>query len=655
MGDFSGIDPKRLHSMINSFGRDKGQLRSSASWIKSSFERLGIDTAPLTELLSLSRWADDQQPMLKRRQGLAAALERAHPELHSAMVYVPEPVISAAAARKDGKELADEFSENTSGDKKAGERYHQLALTLAAHQDDPDFCSAFYAQLHPPIQAETLPSLLASTGSTTAANDLKTYSHAFGVACSADYPAPGFDKIKKMYVRPVPKGAYPMGWNRGAMLRYGDFPSAFLAKSTRANVLDQVAKDKDQDFRGGGYSARALGLPDDTVALNLAALGDNQRAVFDAIAQMGDARSPDLQGHLKLLLKYSKFNNEAQLALGHAMDVGSGVRGHQDADGSWHVDDPGKHNPWESTFAFDAIIAAGHGETHDFNGVFKRDMGRLAASYAPEMLIGGHNVDENSGDSSFGEPMEYDEIPGIDPAFYLSPQDTYRFMKTFSDEDSMTAPFDEAMGELQHDALVRAAKLDHDAIAAGKQDPRCYDLTAKAFGNTQRLEYDAEMKIRGEMDESEKATREHIMQAVTLGSELVGEPELTGAWKLVWRGGMFAAKEYSGSAYVDLGTDRTDRVDEKNFEMVAQSRYMMATTLMDGGWKTTPLPADLKGGDGKIKSFEELSKDHQLGAFNDWVNEQREGQVPFHTKQVLSAGELSNQDADVYVREVDGG
>ncbi|WP_067119130.1 hypothetical protein [Streptomyces yokosukanensis] len=638
-------------SLIKSYTQDKGDLRNSATNLKSRFDRFGIDSGDLTQILSICTWLDDQLPALTRHQALGAALEREHPGLQ--MVQVPEPVISAAQARKDGKDLADEFSKNTSGDKKAGEKYHELAEKLAAYKDDPDFCSSFYANLHPPVQAETLPSLLASTGSSTASEDLKAYSHAFGVAVSADSPAPGFDKIKKMYVQPVPKGAYPLGWDRGAMLRYGDFPSSFLAQSTRANVLDQVAKDKEQDFRGGGENARILGLPDDTVALNLEALGDNQRAVFDALAQMGDEKNPNLQEHLKLLLEYSKMNNDAQTALGHAIDVGSGVRGQEDASGNWHVD-AGKHDAWESTFAFDAIIAAGHAETDEFNGVFKKDMGRLAASYAPEILIGGHNVDENSGDSSFGSPIEYDNIPGVDPAFYLSPQDTYRFMKTFSDDDGMTAPFDEAMGKLQHDVLIKAAQADHDSIAAGKGDPRSYDFAAKAFGNTQRLEYDAEMKIRGEMDESEKAFKEHLKQAAILGSEVVGEPELPAAWTLAWRGGMFALKEYGGGAYVESGPERTEQVNERNFEMVAQARYTMATTLMDGGWKTTPLPNDLKGEDGKLKPFEELAKDHQLEAFNDWANEQREGEVSFHTKQVLSAGELSNQDADVYVKEAEG-
>ncbi|MFE9453589.1 hypothetical protein [Streptomyces sp. NPDC006739] len=652
MGEFSAIDPAAMQSMITSYSKDKGDLRNSVTNLKSRFDRFGVDSGDLTEILGICNWLDDQLASLTRHQALGAALEREHPGL--AMVQVPEPVVSAAQARKDGKDLADRMNKVTELDGEGGKQYHEIAQQLAAHRDDPDYCSAFYAALSPNL-TQNLPNFLASTGSSTAGQDLKAFSQALGVAVSDAYPPPGFDKVRNLFTTPPPKGGRALAWDRGAMLAYGQFPADFLAKAARANVLDDFAHDKDQDFRGASpFEVQALGLPDDTVALYLNDLGDNGGAARLALTQMGQpASKSDLQENIKSLMEYGRTNSDVQTALGKTIDAGAGVQGTTDKDGLWHVT-PGAHTADESKFAFASILAAGHDEdVHKFDGLFKQDMGRLAASYAPEMLIGGHNVDENIGESSFDSPTQYDKIPGIDPAFYLSPQDTYRFMKTFADDDGMSAPFDEAMGRLQHDVLVKAAKFDHDANTAGK-DARSYDLAAKAFGNTQRLEYDAEMKIRGEMDESEKAFKEHLKQAAILGSEIAGEPELPAAWKMAWRGGMFALKEYGGGAYVESGPERTEVVKEKNFEMVSQARYTMATTLMDGGWKTTPLPDDLKGQDGKIKSFEDLSKDHQLEAFNDWANEQREGEVSFHTKQVLAAGELSNQDADVYVKEVDG-
>lgn len=589
--NFSGINPDNLQHTINNLVSGSKTLHGGKATYMSRFQNLGLDTSHLAEMERIATWVDDQLPMLRRRHTLAVAMESdgdtKSKHDRSTMVQIPEPVISATQAQVNGKELADEFNGNISGDAKAGQKYHDLAKQLAEHKDDPDYCSAFYASLNPPGQAENIPSLLVATGSSTAAEDLKGFSEALGTAISTDNPAPGFNKVKKLYLNPAPKGDYSLGWDRAAMLRYGHFPSTFLAKATRANVLDQLAKNKNQDFRGGADKERALHLPEDTVALNLAILGNNGRAAFDAIAQMGDPDNPDLQGHLKLLMEYGHSDFDVQTALGQAIDAGAGVRGHTDANGAWNVETTA-HTPYENTFAFAAIQAAGHSEVLDFDRHFKQDMGRMAASYAPEMLTGGHNVHEDVGDSSMDEPVPYDKVPGVNPGFYLSPQDTYRFMKTFADDDAMSAPFDAAMGKLQHDVLVKSAKIDHDAIAEGKQDPGSFGNAAKFFGSTQRFEYAAQLKIRGEMDESEEAFREHLKQAAVLGSELVGEPELGAAATMAWRGGMFALKEYGGGAYVESGADRAEEVKEKDLETVLQSRYTMTSTLAEGGGVRRP-------------------------------------------------------------------
>lgn len=655
MGDFSGIDPTALTGMIKSFSSDKDHLRGRASSYKTEFANHGLDTGPLNELVGICGWLDDQLPGLKRRQGLAVAMD--HPAGTNHMVQVPEPIITSAQAQADGKALADRFNKNTSGDGKAGAAYHEMAQELAAHKDDPDFCSAFYANLDP-VLVTTLPANLAATGSSTAADDLKIYSHAFGTAVSATSPAPGFDKVKQAYLKPLPDEGYTVpAWNRAAMMAYGDFPSDFLAKATRANGLDMFAKHPDHDFEGEASEARALGLPQDLVALNLGDLSHNSRAAFFAVAQMGDPKNPDLQGHLKLLMKYGEHREDVQTNLGDMIDTASGVRGSYDKNGVWHIDPSYKPDDYEQNFALLAITAAGHDKgLLDFNGNFKNDMGRLAATYAPEMLTGGHNVDEDpNSPSGFGQPVPYDPIPGVDPRFYLSPGDTYLFMKTFADDDGKTGPFDTAMGKLQQDVLAAAARSDRQAIADGKQDPRSFEFAAKAFGNTQRLEYKAEMKIRGEMDESEKAFKEDLKMAAVGVSELVGEPELPAAGALAWRGGMFAIKEFGGGAYVDSGPDRTEAVEEAHTEAVAQSNYTTTSALLAGGWKTDPLPADLRGEDGKLKPYEDLVKDHKLDEFNNWVNDQRSGPVPFHTKAVLSGGELSNEQADQYADAADSG
>jgi hypothetical protein len=133
---------------------------------------------------------------------------------------------------------------------------------------------------------------------------------------SAVYPAPGFDRVKKQYLAAAPKGDNVPGWDRAAMLQYGEFPDDFLAKCTRANVLDELAHGKGTTFPGDATAAKALGLPTDSVALNLQALAHSGQASFVALSQMGDPEHPDLQGHMKLLLTYARQDSDTQTALG---------------------------------------------------------------------------------------------------------------------------------------------------------------------------------------------------------------------------------------------------------------------------------------------------------------------------------------------------
>lgn len=200
MGEFSGIDPEALLGTTKSFTADKHGLRQSVNAIKTQFQQLGLDTSPLNELIGQCGWLDDRLPGLNRRLNLAAAMDHDRSKDHR-MIQVPEPVISASKAQADGKALAQKYAEDKSGDP-----LHDFAAQLAAHRDDPDFCSAFYANL-PAGVAVKIPSLLKAAHDPTMAADLKTYSEAFGTAVSGAFPAPGFDTVEKRSSRPCPRTA----------------------------------------------------------------------------------------------------------------------------------------------------------------------------------------------------------------------------------------------------------------------------------------------------------------------------------------------------------------------------------------------------------------------------------------------------------------
>ncbi|MCX4880097.1 hypothetical protein [Streptomyces sp. NBC_00847] len=153
MGEFSGIDSKALNGMIGSVKKDKERLRDSVSWIKSNFERHGIDTQPLTQLLGICGWLDDQVPLLIRRYHLALAVTgngnggKPYPNAPkgTAMVTIDEAMVGQkAAAERNGKALAERFKKDFRGSNSA-----ELFAALEANADDGDFVKAFYSTLGP--------------------------------------------------------------------------------------------------------------------------------------------------------------------------------------------------------------------------------------------------------------------------------------------------------------------------------------------------------------------------------------------------------------------------------------------------------------------------------------------------------------------------
>ncbi|MEV8566816.1 alpha/beta hydrolase [Streptomyces sp. NPDC051322] len=107
---FCGINPEALQGTITSLKRDSSRLRTSASRFKGRFDQLGIDAQPLTKLLHIASWADDQLPMLRRRHHLALLIDKdADPVLHYPnhpdMIMVDDTDVSAGPPKSS--ELPD--------------------------------------------------------------------------------------------------------------------------------------------------------------------------------------------------------------------------------------------------------------------------------------------------------------------------------------------------------------------------------------------------------------------------------------------------------------------------------------------------------------------------------------------------------------------
>jgi len=321
VGEFSGIDPDAMGGMISSFSKDASTLNGSARSLKTKFASMGLGTGPLDELIAIGGWANDQLPMLRRRHGLAVAMSKAGDgDLH-AMVNVPEPVMSVKQARAGGTKAAKEAdAAEALAAGPAGTAFHRIATELAAHKDDPDWTSAFYAGLDPKLAAQ-LPSVIAATHSTTGKQDMATFAEAFRSAMSADSPAPGFSKTLALFQGPVPKNDPSAVWNRALMqqddpdlwdIAWADLKDLFNPKdswSTQGGILQGVLAGQAQYAnlireRADRFAKAAQALHDYRV--NSPSLTAAQRrAIKKLTGNLGRASEADLRQAEGVLAKFN--------------------------------------------------------------------------------------------------------------------------------------------------------------------------------------------------------------------------------------------------------------------------------------------------------------------------------------------------------------
>ncbi|MGA5893787.1 hypothetical protein [Streptomyces venetus] len=199
--NFSGINPENLLRTIKSLESSIKKIHGAQSSYASRFRKLGLETSSLTEIGRIARWVDDELPMLRRRQALAAAMEvdRKGIQMPGAMVQLREPVATVGEARGSGKELAEDANKAAELDRsKAGAEFHRIAQELAEHKGDSDFTSAFYAKMDPDL-VKNLPITVVAANAPTARNDAKAFGFAFTTAVNAEDPAPGFNKKAALY------------------------------------------------------------------------------------------------------------------------------------------------------------------------------------------------------------------------------------------------------------------------------------------------------------------------------------------------------------------------------------------------------------------------------------------------------------------------
>ncbi|MGI5393464.1 hypothetical protein [Streptomyces sp. CA-251251] len=222
--DFNGINPENLRRTIDDLARGSKALHGAKSSYATRFQRLGVDTTHLGEIGKIAAWVDDELPMLRRRQALAAAMETDPGGVRrGTMVHLREPVPTVGEARAGGKKLADEMNETLDpGAGESGAAFHRIAAELAKHKGDPDFASAFFAGMDPKL-LEVLPVTVAAAGASTAEDDVKVFGSAFTAAIYAHSPAPGFENAAALFHGELGEDQPTAVFNRALM--QGDDPT----------------------------------------------------------------------------------------------------------------------------------------------------------------------------------------------------------------------------------------------------------------------------------------------------------------------------------------------------------------------------------------------------------------------------------------------
>ena len=541
-------------------------LANQGSLLKGKFEREWLDTGPLTEVVNIGHWAQQQMPMLTRRQTLAAAIDNTpgahfYDEIGSGMNLSPEE------AARQGADLARQFQQLNSTDKEGAKRAHEIALELAKHKDDPAYTSAFYATLGTQ-RTKIIPVYMARSGSDTAAEDLKIYSHALGTALTAPYPAPGMDKVKSDFERP--STVRPDAWCKGAMLAYAKVPGNWLGVVARNNALDDFAKNPNQDFRGGGLDAAALGLPNDTVALFLKVASNSSDASRYALTTMGQPdHGRSLDESIKLFIGYSKSfgtGDEIQENLGYALASGSGV----------NDETMGHHSQAAADFAKQVIESVGK-YSGDVIPLMGHSMAEIAGSWAPEIVAG------SDPDNDLTEV-----VPGINPMFSLDTHNTFNFMKSFADSDWTGKPFDDAMGILAEQMIDAGVKAD---VAAGGTDSPGTERVMAYLGAVGGLEYASRLDVRGNMDEQDKKVREFFGNLANIGMNAAPVNPATLAGNVLWQVIQFEGGNVIDD-WVEGGETRTDVLQDRRRQASLASNYLVADKLMQYGYPMAVKPDD---------------------------------------------------------------
>ena len=596
-GDYSSITPEVMNDLVANVKGAGSTLQTLVSGYQTRASGLGVSSPAFAKLLEMASWATDQVPMLQRRLTLAEAMEPVGATGYDHVVLSEPIAMTSSEAGAKGEELAQKILDHNHTD----QGYVDLADDTLdelrnVYGNDPEVLSAFYAKLGP-VGSQTMLSMYEASGGTDP-DYVQKVSETFGTAFKDTDPPSEFQAIRKAFTtdNQGENSVDPMSWERLAMLQYGDFPSDFVRDVVNANGLDKM-NDTDNNLDWRGDMTPPFGMPSDNRALIFGALKNNPEATRWAL----DGK--DLDKITKDVYGAADFDYELGQNFTAAINGGAGVG----------TEKMGEHSAEANELAGRFIVASS--KVEDVPTSVQEGLGKLAASYAPELLTGAENQDVGERTSGFDKPKGFSDLPGIDPGFYLDQEDTYKFLHGFASDDKYSAPFDEAVNSLYYDAQRDAAKT----IAGGDSD---WNRVQRRFGQLAGLENSAQLDVRGDMDEQDKKNRELVGNIISFGLGKIPTPQGLAA-KYAWKLASYGVSK--GIAHFEAGDPDATRValkEDADLQAAFLHKYQLASALKDADYPgMNDVPKNLMDENGNLKQPGDIAKDAgAIKSFQTWTD-----------------------------------
>ncbi|MEV7966845.1 DUF6571 family protein [Sphaerisporangium sp. NPDC088356] len=624
-----------MDGFITEMEHARGVIGERTEAIRRVFAAEGVSAASLDPIAEVEHWIDERLPDLRRRTQIArntAKLPDWSPgSANGLRSYEENEVLPAAEARRLGAELASKYKKMNSGllsSLSRDQSYQEIVDTLAAHVNDPEYTAAFFAALGRQGTLDlpaTLRHNLAPPGESTLApprpNDeaLRTVSQALGTAVSAGSHVPGFSQIKDSLMSTTMSG--PDRFNAGLLLSAGSFPAKWLA---------QVAV------------AQGLGTPGKVNAGLLSALGNNPNAARLALSAVTGQDQSKLISLLKDLTAHTSgtasIAGEAD-AFGRMLAAASGAYDEKD----------GKHSKDAAAFAFTVITTLGHLSIGQETRIH---LAEIAGAYATEITEGADLGDANHVlPGAFGDVKS--RIAGLNPKFRLSPEDTYRFIKTFSDTLDHQIPFQAGIDVLTNRLVGHGVP---DMLKT--KDPTRLDDVFAALGNVSGLQLAAQEKLGRAKDDAAEASSKVTSWLIGTGMGVAGLTPLLEPFPLTWTA-LSTAEAYGDTFKADKETE-VDKIRTADDEQTLGRQHAIAQALMNAGFtpkispheyqathpSTVPISDSDSDSDSRLRPFADILKSGNdgLNALDRWFIENGIG-----GQDDFTLGKISERLADRYI------